>query len=144
MSEKKDKQIVGNAGMYYACYQLSLLGWNVMPTSRNAKGIDIIAYSPDGKKFTGIQVKTLSSPANVPVGKEDITIMGDFWIIVILPPENSNKNQNDNSQMSDPMAYILKKKEIERLQDHYGNSLWLRRNKYEKKEFENKWNRIKY
>ena len=136
MSEKKtDKQIVGNAGMFYVCYQLSLLGWNVMPTSRNAKGIDIIAYSPDGKTFKGIQVKTLSSPANVPVGKEENTIMGEFWVIVVLSP--------DKPQMNTPTAYILKKTEIEKLCDHYGKNLWLRRNKYEEKEFENKWSRIK-
>ena len=34
-------QITGNIGLYYTCYQLSRLGWNVMPTSRNARGIDI-------------------------------------------------------------------------------------------------------
>ncbi len=136
MSEKKtDKQIVGNVGMFYACYQLSLLGWNVMPTSRNAKGIDIIAYSPDGKTFKGIQVKTLSSPANVPVGKEENIIMGDFWVIVVLSP--------DEPQKSSPTAYILEKTEIEKLCDHYGKGLWLRRNKYEEKEFENNWSRIK-
>ena len=37
-------QVVGNIGMYYAAYRLSLMGWNVMPTSRNAKGIDLLAY----------------------------------------------------------------------------------------------------
>lgn len=31
--------------MYYACYRLSRMGWNVMPTARNARGIDIIAYN---------------------------------------------------------------------------------------------------
>ena len=40
---KLDAQIVGNAGLYYASYRLSLLGWNAMPTSRNARGIDVIA-----------------------------------------------------------------------------------------------------
>jgi len=40
-------QITGNIGLYYTCYRLSRLGWNVMPTSRNARGIDIIAYSTD-------------------------------------------------------------------------------------------------
>ncbi len=143
MSEKTDKQVVGNVGMFYVCYQLSLLGWNVMPTSRNAKGIDIIAYSPDGKKFVGIQVKTLSGPANVPIGKEDNTIMGDFWVIVVLSSGNSKTNQ-EKKQTSDPTAYILTKAEVENLLVLYGNSLWLRRNKYEKKDFENKWSRIKY
>lgn len=44
-----DNQIVGNAGLYYVCYRLSLLGWNVMPTARNARGIDVVAYSGDVK-----------------------------------------------------------------------------------------------
>jgi len=29
------KQIVGNTGLYYVCYELSKRGWNVMPTARN-------------------------------------------------------------------------------------------------------------
>jgi hypothetical protein len=40
-------QLTGNVGLYYCCYRLSLLGWNVMPTARNARGVDIIAYSRD-------------------------------------------------------------------------------------------------
>ena len=31
-----DPQLTGNVGLYYCCYRLSLLGWNVMPTARNA------------------------------------------------------------------------------------------------------------
>ena len=57
---KLDAQIVGNAGLYYASYRLSLLGWNAMPTSRNARGIDVIAYTGDGTRYIGLQVKTLS------------------------------------------------------------------------------------
>ena len=37
-------QVVGNIGMHYAAYRLSQMGWNVMPTSRNARGIDLLAY----------------------------------------------------------------------------------------------------
>ena len=74
MSDTKPKSpplpaaVVGNVGMYYACYKLSLLGWNVMPTARNAKGIDIVAYNQSGKKMIGIQVKTLSRKSAVPLG----------------------------------------------------------------------------
>ena len=50
---------MGNTGMFYACYCLSRLGWNVMPTTRNARGIDIVAYSPDGRHFLALQVKAL-------------------------------------------------------------------------------------
>ncbi len=39
-----DAHFTRNAGLYYTCYPLSLLGWNVMPTARNARGVDIIAY----------------------------------------------------------------------------------------------------
>jgi hypothetical protein len=37
-------QVVGNVGMYFAAYRLSQMGWNVMPTARNARGIDLLAY----------------------------------------------------------------------------------------------------
>lgn len=33
---KMQTQVTGNVGMYYACYKLSCMGWNVMPTARNA------------------------------------------------------------------------------------------------------------
>ena len=65
---KLETQVTGNIGMYYACYQLSRRGWNVMPTSRNAKGIDIIAYDKSGTEFIGIQVKTLTKKSPVPLG----------------------------------------------------------------------------
>jgi len=37
---KKDNQVTGNVGLYYVCYRLSRMGWNAMPTARNARGID--------------------------------------------------------------------------------------------------------
>lgn len=39
-----DAQIVGNVGIYLNCFRLSLLGWNAVPTARNARGIGIVAY----------------------------------------------------------------------------------------------------
>ena len=68
-------QIVGNVGLYYACYNLSLHGWNVMPTARNARGIDVVAYNGDASKFLGIQVKSLSKRSAVPVGTSMDKIM---------------------------------------------------------------------
>ena len=77
-----NSQIVGNIGLYYVCYKLSLLGWNVMPTSRNTRGIDIIAYNRDCSRFIGVQVKALSKRAPVPLGKSLDGVMGDYWIVV--------------------------------------------------------------
>jgi hypothetical protein len=56
--ERIPRQVVGNTGLYYVCYEPSKRGWNVLPTSRNAKGVDIVIYGQKaGRKFT-IQVKS--------------------------------------------------------------------------------------
>ena len=72
--------IVGNTGLYYACYRLSALGWNVMPTARNTRGIDIVCFSVDGKPMCTIQVKSLTKADTVPLGTDIKKIMGDFWV----------------------------------------------------------------
>jgi len=95
-------QIVGNVGLYFVCYELSRKGWNVMPTARNAKGIDIIAYNHTGTRYIGIQVKSLSRKTPVPLGNSLDKVMGDFWIIV---------NNLENS----PGVYILKPNEVKEL-----------------------------
>ena len=130
---KLDAQVVGNAGLYYVCYRLSLLGWNVMPTARNTRGIDIVAYSRDGKRYLGIQVKTLSKRAPVPLGKSLERLMGDFWVIV-------------NKVASDPTAFILTPEEVKELA-HRGEkggrvSFWLQPNAYDIDQFREAWARI--
>ena len=59
--------IVGNTGLYYACYRLSALGWNVMPTARNTRGMDVVCFSVDGKTVRTIQVKSLTKADTVPL-----------------------------------------------------------------------------
>lgn len=63
---KHNTHNTGNIGLYFACYQLAKLGWNVMPTARNARGVDILASDAAGKAIT-VQVKTLSArnPVNI-------------------------------------------------------------------------------
>jgi len=78
---KLESQIVGNIGLYYVCYRLSQLGWNVMPTARNARGIDLVAYDLDGSSYKGIQVKSLSKRAPVPLGPNLDKVIGDYWVI---------------------------------------------------------------
>ncbi len=116
-------QIVGNAGLYYVCYELSKKGWNVMPTSRNAKGVDIIAYKDNltATRYISVQVKALSKRSPVPLGNSIEKIMGDFWTIVILDKT--------------PNIYILKPDNVKNLA-HKGEkdgrvSLWLQPNAYE-------------
>lgn len=130
---KLDPHAVGNAGLYFACYQLSLLGWNAMPTTRNARGIDVLAYSRDGKRFLGLQVKSLSKRATVPIGTSLEKLMGDFWIIV-------------NKVTTDPTAFILRPREVKRLAHRAAKdghvSFWLQPNAYERHNYREAWSRI--
>ncbi|MBN2427013.1 MAG: hypothetical protein JXK94_01600 [Deltaproteobacteria bacterium] len=130
---KHDSQIVGNIGLYYACYKLSLLGWNAMPTSRNARGVDILAYNRDASRVVSIQVKALSRRDPVPMGTSLDKIMGDYWIVL------SNVGK-------EPAAYILKAEEVMKLA-HPENkdgrvSYWLEPRSYESEDFREAWGRI--
>jgi hypothetical protein len=128
-----DPRLTGNVGLYYCCYRLSLLGWNVMPTARNARGVDIIAYSQDATRFVGIQVKALSKRNPVPLGTSLDKIMGDFWIIV-------------NKVVSSPSAFILLPSEVKE-RAHRGEkedriSFWLQPVDYDQDQFREAWERI--
>jgi hypothetical protein len=133
MSKKLDPLIVGNAGLYLTCYHLSRLGWNVMPTARNARGIDIVAYDRGGTDFLGIQVKTLSKADPVPLGTSIENLMGDFWVVV-------------NRLATDPTSYILEPGEVEKLAHRGGTegsySYWLQPREYGADEFREAWDRI--
>ena len=61
-SGRRPQQVTGNVGLYYACFMLSLHGWNAMPTAHNARGVDIIAYDDEAKAFLGIQVEDQDAP----------------------------------------------------------------------------------
>lgn len=130
---KTDNQITGNIGLYYTCYKLSCMGWNVMPTARNARGVDIIAYNQDGSRFIGVQVKALSKRNPVPLGTNIDKVMGDFWVIV-------------NNLASEPQAFILLPEEIKE-RSHRGEkdervSYWLQPGSYDTDAFREAWHRI--
>jgi hypothetical protein len=130
---KLDSQVVGNAGLFYTCFHLSLLGWNAMPTVRNARGIDIVAYSRSGAQFLGLQVKALSKRNPVPLGTSLDKITGDFWVIV-------------NNIVTNPAVFILRPAEV-RKRAHRGEkdgkvSFWLQPTSYDTADFRNAWSRI--
>ncbi len=127
-------QITGNIGLYYVCYRLSRIGWNVMPTSRNARGIDIIAYSTDSpQRVVTVQVKALSKRNPVPVGTRLDKIMGDFWVIVI-------------DVLQEPSAFVMKplevKEGVHRGEKEGRVSYWLQPAAYDNGDFREKWGRI--
>ncbi len=131
---KKDTQITGNIGLYYTCYHLSRMGWNAMPTARNARGVDIIAYNSDCSRMIGIQVKSLSKKNPVPLGTSLDKVMGDFWVIV-------------NNVSKTPQTYVMLPDEVKSFA-HRGEkdgrvSYWLQPSSYCTEEYHEAWQRIK-
>ena len=133
-NSRLNPQLTGNVGLYYCCYRLSLLGWNVMPTARNARGVDIIAYSEDAARFVAVQVKALNKRNPVPLGTSLDKVMGDFWVIV------------NKLAAPAPLAFVLLPTEV-RERAHRGEkdgrvSFWLQPAQYEDDTFREAWDRI--
>jgi hypothetical protein len=130
------RQTVGNIGLYYVCYRLSREGWNVMPTSRNARGVDIVAYSDDGKSKLTFQVKALSKRDAVSLGKDPAHLTADF-VIVCRYVQQVEKTE----------CFVLASDEVKQLCHPSGKdhkiSYWLEAPQYEAPEFRENWKRIK-
>ena len=92
-------QVVGNAGLYYVCYELSKRGWNVLPTSRHAKGVDIVIYNQKGDTTHTIQVKALSKQNAISLGDNLENLIAGYFIICLLEGER-------------PKCYILSTAEM--------------------------------
>jgi hypothetical protein len=128
---KISNQLVGNMGLYYICYELSKRGWNALPTSRNARGIDIVIYSQDAVRKYTIQVKALSKKAPVPLGNKLDNLYSDYLIIcrnVVKQPEIFI------TKVAEIMASIHKGEKEGRF------SYWLQPKDYER--FKDNWDRI--
>jgi hypothetical protein len=127
-------QVIGNVGLYYVCYRLSLRGWNVMPTSRNAKGIDVLIYSQDALRTRTIQVKALSKPNPVPLGSSLANLFGDFFIIC------------RNAVAHQPECFVLEPAEVRALAHrgvkHEKVSYWLQPKAYAVDKYREAWHRV--
>ncbi len=104
-----------------------------MPTARNARGVDIIAYDRSATRFIGVQVKALSKRNPVPLGTTLEKVMGDFWVIV-------------NKVTTSPAAFVLLPSEVKE-RAHRGEkngriSFWLQPIDYDQEHFREAWDRI--
>ena len=134
LTTSKNNQVVGNVGLYFVCYHLSRLGWNVMPTARNAKGIDILIYSQDANRKLTVQVKALSKSSPVPLGGKLTNLFGDFFVIC------------RRLETSTPECFVLTPSEVRELA-HKGEkdgktSFWLQPKQYATEAYREKWERI--
>jgi hypothetical protein len=131
---KANQQTVGNVGLFYVCYRLSRMGWNVMPTARNAKGVDILIYRQNGSQKHTIQVKTLSKGSPVPLSNNLDHLFADFVVVC------------RHIIREIPECFVLTPEEIRKVV-HRGEkngkvSFWLQPRDYATDEFREKWDRI--
>jgi hypothetical protein len=130
----KHGSLVGNMGLYVVCFELSKRGWNVMPTSRNARGIDIVGYDQGGKKTITVQVKALSRSSPVPFGKDQALCNLIAEVVIIA-----------RGVRTSPRYFIATPDEVRPL-IHVGKnekgqtSCWLQPKSYE--QFEGRWDKI--
>ncbi|MHC2364151.1 hypothetical protein [Rhizobium leguminosarum] len=74
----KSSQVTGNAALYYAAWQLSRKGWNVMLTSRNAKGSDLFCSNDNETIMFGVQSKGLTKRDPVGLGASLANLRSDW------------------------------------------------------------------
>jgi hypothetical protein len=134
MTNQEGTYRVENIGRYFVAYRLSLLGWNVLPATQNAPGIDLLASDADSDRRLNIQIKSLLKRDYVPLGNSLDQIAGDWWIVVTKAISN------------EPQCFIMKPDEVRRLA-HRGendgrNLFWLHPRQYDVTEFREAWGRI--
>ena len=92
MKKRSLNILVGNAGEYYVCAELSRRGYLALITPKNNPLFDLVATTPDGTESVHIQVKTRSihNKQGWKFGK-DVTIKRDnhrlFTVLVNLLEE---------------------------------------------------------
>lgn len=122
-----NNQVTGNVGLYLVCTELSKKGFNVMPTARNAKGVDIVGYDAQGRSFT-VQVKTLTKRNPVPFGKSMAHLPADYYVIAVHVDK-------------EPIYHILTRRELQeadvsKFTGKNGVGYWLEpKNYYRKDEY---------
>jgi hypothetical protein len=113
MSEKHDNHNTGSIGLFFVCYQLARRGWNVMPTARNARGVDVLAVNDAGTKIA-VQVKTLSARDAVNISNiDELVRMADFLVVVL------------NARTEAPECYVLTTTEAKPLVREHETRPWI-------------------
>lgn len=134
----KTSQATGNAAMHYVAWQLSKRGWNVMPTTRNAKGSDLYCANDAETVIFGVQSKGLSKRGPVGLGTNLGNLRSDWWIITI------------NAKSDTPTCFILRRQEVVDLCFHSDpgksrngvQSYWLQPKAYDQEQFRDAWHRL--
>jgi hypothetical protein len=99
-----------------------------MPTSRNARGIDIVIYSQNGDRKYTVQIKSLREENPVPIGKSLDSLFADYLIIctnVMDSPElfvtttNGIRHKIHKGQKEGRISYWLQTKDYREFKDNW-------------------------
>ena len=104
---KLPNQVIGNIGLYYICYELSKRGWNVLPTSRNTRGVDLVIYNQNANIMHTAQIKTLSKKTPIPLGKNLDNLIAEFIMVCVLEAEK-------------PQVFVFTTEEMKQREDIQG------------------------
>jgi len=109
-------QVVGNIGLFYTCYELSRRGLNVVPTSRNTRGVDLLVGSEDFSHHVSVQIKASKAKMPTRIGKkEDLPGRMDarkkfqvarFWVFVLLNEDGYSVDQTAVCDSGDHMLFL--------------------------------------
>jgi hypothetical protein len=78
-------QMTGMRGVYLVAAELSRLGFIMSPTSRSARGADLLVTDQECRKAWSVQVKTNQRPVNFwLVGKHALTLKSDSHVYVFV------------------------------------------------------------
>lgn len=104
-----------------------------MPTARNARGVDLIAYNSSASDIIGVQVKALSKRSPVPLGSSLSKVMGHYWVVI-------------NNIYKEPRAFVLRPEDVKRLASKNEKdgrvSYWLDPKRYDTEDFFERWDVI--
>jgi hypothetical protein len=98
MSAKSlDKNLKGVAGVHFVVAQLSLRGFVALPTTRNLKSFDIVAFKPDNPSDTiFLQVKSTDRPKG-------------GWPVYTIPTNSKWENNSKWEELVKESVFLGKK-----------------------------------
>jgi hypothetical protein len=131
-SKIANNQTKGNIGLFYVCYRLARLGWNVMPTARNARGVDVLIYNEDSSRKLTIQIKALSKAGEVRLGDNLYHLCADFVLIC----------RHVLRETEGPECFILTSEEVRQFAKEQQGKFYLHPRRYGTEQFREKWERI--
>jgi hypothetical protein len=129
--KKLPPHLVRKAGVFYVCHRLSQMGWNALPSTRKAKGPNVVIDSEGAERTWRLKVRSLSKRDPVPLGK-DPNIDAD-WVVVCIGVRTDGLS-----------CSVLTPEEVSRLanRDKRGDNYWLEIAQYDTEEFAERWDRI--